>query len=354
MKNTAKNKVAIKLVKGSDGMLNYDVQVLDQEANIQDYLDALNDFQEEKVAPCDGCSNCCWERVPLTAPDVLRYAAAFYGNEPEAAKADAGVTMAKGETANKASGDTAKLADEYSDSAAAPGDSSSAPGDSSSAFDDLSDTFDDFFGTRDGGSGSLSLYFGNLRQKDTRQNLRFIREYAEIRGGDFAGAAAPGAETAKAEAAASVAAKAEGAAGPEAKSEATKVEGAASVASKAEAANTSAAAESPGVIDICLRRLEAGNCVFLDLDKQRCRAHALRPLVCQSYVCLPSSRRAEALRRQIVNEGENELIRILGEQVAKDWQDYRSKGFAGKERFADVVLRDVVNEGLWQRLLAEE
>ncbi|MEL7622525.1 MAG: YkgJ family cysteine cluster protein [Clostridiales bacterium] len=361
MENTATNKLAIKLVKGSDGMLNYDVQVLDREASVQDYLDALNDFQEEKVAPCDGCSNCCWERVPLTAPDVLRYAAAFYGDEPEAAKADAGVTVAQGETSNKAFGGAANLADEYGDSAAAhddlndaPGDSSGAPSGSSGAPSDSSSAFDDFFDAGDGGSGGPSLYFGNLRQKDTRQNLRFIREYAEIRGGDVAGAAVPEAEAAKAEEAAGMGAKAEEAASVAPKAEGAKAEEAASVAPKAEAANTSAAAESPGLIDIYLRRLEAGNCVFLDLDKQRCRAHALRPLVCQSYVCLPSSRRAEALRRQIVNEGENELIRVLGEQVAKDWQDYRSKGFAGKERFADVALRDVVNEGLWQRLLAEE
>ncbi len=297
MENTAQNKVKIKLVKGSDGMLNYDVQILDQQASVQDYLDALNDFQEEKVAPCDGCSNCCWERVPLTAPDVLRYAAVLYGTEADGAR-DRG----------EASGN------------------SNTKGGVGEAMDNDSM----------GGVGNVSLYSGSLRQKDTRQNLRFIREYAEIRGGaaaDAADAADVAAEKAAMETAGAVTVE---------------------PAAKEKAAAAKGVGESPGVVDIYLRRLERGNCVFLDQDKQRCRTHALRPLVCQSYVCLPSSRRAEALRRQIVNEGENELIHILGEQVAGDWQAYQSKGFAGKERFADIAIRDVVNEGLWQRLLAAE
>jgi Fe-S-cluster containining protein len=248
---TMNNKVEIKLLKEGGGLLSYDVRVLDQEASVQDYLDALNGFQEEKMASCDGCSNCCWERVPLTAPDVWRYAAAFYGEEAGAGSAA------------------------FADGAAFA--AGSAAGADGAAF------------APDGGRPAPSGYVG--------QNLRFIREYGKILG-------KPG--------------------------------------------------ETGEALDICLGRLKMGNCVFLDTGKQRCRAHALRPLVCQSYLCLPASPRASALRRQIVNEGENELIHLLGEQVAKDWEAYQSKGFGGKKSFAAVVIREAVNESLWRRLLEQD
>lgn len=51
----------------------YDLVILNEEATIQDYLDALNDFQEKTVAECKGCDNCCWERIPLTSIDVCTY-----------------------------------------------------------------------------------------------------------------------------------------------------------------------------------------------------------------------------------------------------------------------------------------
>jgi Fe-S-cluster containining protein len=51
----------------------YDLEVLNPAATVQDYLDSLNSFQDKFIAPCRGCDNCCWERIPLTYLDVVNY-----------------------------------------------------------------------------------------------------------------------------------------------------------------------------------------------------------------------------------------------------------------------------------------
>ncbi len=53
--------------------LGYDLEILNENATIQDYLDALNLFQEKHVAECKGCDGCCWERIPLTSLDIMNY-----------------------------------------------------------------------------------------------------------------------------------------------------------------------------------------------------------------------------------------------------------------------------------------
>ncbi|ATW26332.1 YkgJ family cysteine cluster protein [Candidatus Formimonas warabiya] len=58
-----------------DDAVGYDLEILDPEATVQDYLDALNLFQETHVASCRGCDGCCWERIPLTSLDVVKYLA---------------------------------------------------------------------------------------------------------------------------------------------------------------------------------------------------------------------------------------------------------------------------------------
>ena len=49
--------------------LAYDVQILQPEATVGDYLQALVDFQAETLADCKGCDGCCHERAPLTIAD---------------------------------------------------------------------------------------------------------------------------------------------------------------------------------------------------------------------------------------------------------------------------------------------
>jgi len=49
--------------------LAYDVQILQPEATVGDYLQALQEFQARTLADCKGCDGCCHERAPLTIAD---------------------------------------------------------------------------------------------------------------------------------------------------------------------------------------------------------------------------------------------------------------------------------------------
>lgn len=216
------DKVRISLKELDQDSWGYDVQVLDASATVRDYLDALNQFQDEKVAPCLGCSGCCWERAPLTAPDIFTY-------------------------------------------------------------------------------GEI-LFDGRLSDRPIR---RFLESFGIVYAKD-------------------------------------------------------------GMVDIILRRDEEGACIFLDKQHHQCKHHRLRSLVCQTYICLPKSRRAAELRGQLVNAGENELVRRYALEYhgqpphvdegggPVDWEAYEGKGFTDKTSFEDILLRDVVEEALWKRLTAKE
>lgn len=216
------DKVRISLKELDQNSWGYDVQILDASATVRDYLDALNRFQDEKVAPCLGCSGCCWERAPLTAPDIFTYGEMLFGGE-------------------------------------------------------ISD----------------------------RPIRRFLESYGIVY-------------------------------------------------------------VKEGMVDIILRRDDEGACIFLDKQHHQCKHHRLRSLVCQTYICLPKSRRAAELRGQLVNAGENELVRRYALEYhgqpphvdegggPVDWEAYEGKGFADKTSFDDILLRDVVDEALWKRLTAKE
>lgn len=216
------DKVRISLKELDQDSWGYDVQVLDASATVRDYLDALNQFQDEKVAPCLGCSGCCWERAPLTAPDIFTF-------------------------------------------------------------------------------GEI-LFDGRISDRPIR---RFLESYGIVYAKD-------------------------------------------------------------GMVDIILRRDEEGACIFLDKQHHQCKHHRLRSLVCQTYICLPKSRRAAELRGQLVNAGENELVRRYALEYhgqpphvdegggPVDWEAYEGKGFTDKTSFEDILLRDVVDEALWKRLTAKE
>lgn len=47
----------------------YDLEVLQPEATVGDYLAGLEDFQARTLADCKGCDGCCHERAPLTIAD---------------------------------------------------------------------------------------------------------------------------------------------------------------------------------------------------------------------------------------------------------------------------------------------
>ena len=54
------------IIKVDDGFA-YDVRLLDENATVGDYIRLLDEFLDEKVAPCLGCDLCCSQRIPVIA-----------------------------------------------------------------------------------------------------------------------------------------------------------------------------------------------------------------------------------------------------------------------------------------------
>ena len=80
--NTQNPALKIEIIKVDDSFA-YDVTLLDEDATIGLYIEALDAFLEEKVAPCLGCDLCCKQRIPLTLPDLYGYAG-FDGADQQA------------------------------------------------------------------------------------------------------------------------------------------------------------------------------------------------------------------------------------------------------------------------------
>lgn len=57
------------LTEFDEGLFGYDLQVLDENATVGDYLNAVEEFQSKTMADCYGCDGCCHERVPLMLCD---------------------------------------------------------------------------------------------------------------------------------------------------------------------------------------------------------------------------------------------------------------------------------------------
>lgn len=122
-----------------------------------------------------------------------------------------------------------------------------------------------------------------------------------------------------------------------------------------------------GILDISLKRGADGACVFLNKEKKCCNTHQCRSLVCQSYICIPQTERAELLRQQIVNAGIDDLARRFyleckkqekpffvhsGDAGAINLADYPENGFSGKTDYDQVLLKDVITADLLAALQA--
>lgn len=120
-----------------------------------------------------------------------------------------------------------------------------------------------------------------------------------------------------------------------------------------------------GVLDLSLKRGKDGACVFLNKEKKCCNTHKCRSLVCQSYICIPQTERAELLRQQIVNAGIDDLARRFylecreqgmaffahsGDGNTINLDDYPENGFSGKDDYSQVRLKDIVDAGLFAAL----
>lgn len=207
-----------------DGQAGYDLSIIDEGATVQDYLDALNYFLRHQCPPCNGCTGCCWERVPLTYPDIYAY---------------------------------------------------------------LKDN-----GLRRRLKGPLPPL------------IEFIQRFCYIY------------------------------------------------------------VEGP-VVDISLGFRPDGACIFLDVKGGRCSLYRVRPLVCQTYICGPATRRATELRSLVVNAGMDELVRrwfmasrqagvplVMHEahRPRPDLKDYPPGAFSGKEYFSEIPLKKPCPPGLWREL----
>jgi len=122
------------------------------------------------------------------------------------------------------------------------------------------------------------------------------------------------------------------------------------------------------VVDITMGLDETGRCIFLDRGKRLCTAYQKRPLVCRTFICCPSTRKARQLREEIVNAGEDELVRawfgikgknrspIIHEGVAPRPHpaDYAKTAFYGVDEYSRVKLKKVCSPGLWNMLVTQK
>ena len=63
--------IRIELIPNDEG-LAYDLTIT-AACTLADYIQGLDAFLDEKVAACLGCDLCCYQRIPLTLPDMRNY-----------------------------------------------------------------------------------------------------------------------------------------------------------------------------------------------------------------------------------------------------------------------------------------
>lgn len=116
------------------------------------------------------------------------------------------------------------------------------------------------------------------------------------------------------------------------------------------------------VVDIVLRRDSSGNCGLLNPQTKLCRVYQSRPLVCSTFICCPTTRRADQLREVVINKGEDELVRrwieglkASGERAGSHLclEDYPPSAFAGKSKYDDVLLSGLCSPALWSKLIKD-
>lgn len=119
------------------------------------------------------------------------------------------------------------------------------------------------------------------------------------------------------------------------------------------------------VVDIMLRRGKDNKCIFLHKEKKLCNIYQFRPLVCQAFICAPSTRRAIWLWELVVNKGEDELVRRwlleaqrTGRNLIYDkgynpgpcLSDWEPTPFSNKYSYREVLLKDLCSQKLWKLL----
>lgn len=118
------------------------------------------------------------------------------------------------------------------------------------------------------------------------------------------------------------------------------------------------------VVDITMRLNDLGRCRLLDKNKGICLNYLNRPLVCQTFICCPATRAAKQLREEVVNAGEDELVRswfksrknsgryLINEAINPRLNsgDYSVTPFHSKTSYSQVRLKDVCSNTLWLQI----
>lgn len=117
-------------------------------------------------------------------------------------------------------------------------------------------------------------------------------------------------------------------------------------------------------IDIMLR-LRDDFCQFLN-DKALCQYYSIRPIVCRTFFCCPTSKVAGELRETIVNTGEDELVRLWLTEITErnltlnideayeadpDIADWDKNIYTGKESYQQLRLIDLCTKKSWRNLI---
>ncbi len=119
------------------------------------------------------------------------------------------------------------------------------------------------------------------------------------------------------------------------------------------------------IIDITLRRVRGGKCIFLQ-SNSICSIYENRPFLCQTYICCQTAPLFEELRSQVVNTGMDELIRSsihefssIGQTLPvnrsrnarvniKDWEKNQ---FTGKKNYSQILIKNVLSSDLFKHML---
>ena len=96
-----------------------------------------------------------------------------------------------------------------------------------------------------------------------------------------------------------------------------------------------------GTLDITLRRNPLGSCIFIDSENNCCLIHKHRPFACASHHCLPRSDQINRIRSEIINQGMDELIKIMQQKnILGDInpEDYPENIFSGKKSYKKILI----------------
>jgi Fe-S-cluster containining protein len=101
-------------------------------------------------------------------------------------------------------------------------------------------------------------------------------------------------------------------------------------------------------VDISLKTDHNQLCLFWEKENGRCSVYKYRSLACRTYICTPMSVRLEELRSELINKGEDELVRLINTDTKSP---YKSKNtFSDAGAYEQVKLRNICSRKLWNDL----